>query len=331
MKHAGKTIRIGILGAAKIAPPAIIAPARKREDCAVVCIAARDGERARAYAAEHCIPESLGSYEALIAHPGIDLIYNALPPHLHAGLTIAALEAGKAVLCEKPFAMNAREASAMDAASVRTARPLVEAFHYRFHPVFENILAAVRGGAIGRLCAIKAEFSVAIRYRPGELRHDPALGGGALMDLGCYALHWARTVAGSEPVVTRAASKLSPHGVDLVTTADLTFEGGATAKVRASMAPGQTFKALLAIQGTEGRLVAHNPLHPHRGHSISIHTRKGVQRYTVPGQTSYDHQLAHMLDVMQTNAQPLTGGADSVANMILIDAAYATAGVKRPL
>ncbi len=322
-------IRIGILGAAKIAPPALIAPARKRDDCTVVCVAARDGERARAYAAEHGIPESLGSYDALIAHPGIDLIYNALPPHLHARLTIAALEAGKAVLCEKPFAMNAREAGAMAEASARTGRPLVEAFHYRFHPVFENILETVRSGVIGRLCAIKSEFSVAIKYRPGELRHDPALGGGALMDLGCYALHWARTIAGSEPVVTRAASELSEHGVDLVTTADLTFAGGVTAQVRTSMAPGQKFKALLAIKGSDGLLVAQNPLHPHRGHSITIRKGQQVTRYTVPGETTYDHQLAHMLDVMKTNAPPLTGGADAVANMALIDAVYAAAGVAR--
>lgn len=323
-------IRIGILGAAKIAPPALIAPARKRDDCTVVCVAARDGERARAYAAEHGIPESLGSYDALIAHPGIDLIYNALPPHLHARLTIAALEAGKAVLCEKPFAMNAREASAMAEASARTGRPLVEAFHYRYHPVFENILATVRSGAIGKLCAIKSEFSVAIKYRPGELRHDPALGGGALMDLGCYALHWARTVAGSEPHVTQASSKLSEHGVDLVTTARLEFDGRVTAHVRTSMAPGQRFKALLAIQGSEGILVARNPLHPHRGHSITIRKGLSIQRYTVPGETTYDHQLAHMLDVMKTKAPPLTGGADAVANMALIDAVYAAAGVSRP-
>ena len=323
-------IRIGILGAAKIAPPALIAPARKRDDCAVVCVAARDGERASAYAAEHDIPKSLGSYDALIAHPGIDLIYNALPPHLHARLTIAALEAGKAVLCEKPFAMNAREASAMVEASARTGRPLVEAFHYRFHPLFENILDTVRSGAIGKLCAIKSEFSVAIIYRPGELRHDTALGGGALMDLGCYALHWARTIAGSEPVVTRAASELSEHGVDLVTTADLTFAGGVTAQVRTSMAPGQKFKALLAIKGTNGLLVAQNPLHPHRGHSITIRKDGQADRYTVPGETTYDHQLARMLDVMKTNAPPLTGGADAVANMALIDAVYAAAGVSRP-
>ena len=323
-------IRMGILGAAKIAPQALIEPARRRDDCQVICVAARDGDRASAYARQQGIPESLGSYEALIAHPGIDLIYNALPPHRHADLTIAALEGGKAVLCEKPFAMNAHEARAMTDAAKRTGRPLLEAFHYRFHPMFDEILTQLRNGAIGKLCAIKAEFSVAIKNRPGELRHDPALGGGALMDLGCYALHWARTVAGSEPRVTLATSKLSEQGVDLVTTAQLEFEGGVTAHVRTSMAPGQRFKALLAIQGTEGILVARNPLHPHRGHSITIRKGLSIRRNTAPGETTYDHQLAHMIDVLKTNAPPLTGGADAVANMALIDAVYAAAGVARP-
>ncbi len=323
-------IRMGLLGASKIAPQAFIEPARRRDDCQVVCVAARDGDRANAYARQHGIPESLGSYEALIAHPGIDLIYNALPPHRHADLTIAALEAGKAVLCEKPFAMNAHEARAMTDAAARTGRPLLEAFHYRFHPMFDDILTQIRKGAIGKVCAIKSEFSVAIKYRPGELRHDPALGGGALMDLGCYALHWARTVAGSEPRVTQATSKLSEQGVDLVTTAHLEFSGGVTAQVRTSMAPGQRFKALLAIQGTEGILVARNPLHPHRGHSITIRKGLSIRRYIVPGETTYDHQLAHMIDVLKTNAPPLTGGADAVANMALIDAVYAAAGVARP-
>ncbi len=323
-------IRMGLLGASKIAPQALIAPVRRRDDCEIVCVAARDGDRASAYAWQHGIPESLSSYEALIAHPGIDLIYNALPPHRHADLTIAALEAGKAVLCEKPFAMNAREARAMTDAAKRTGKPLLEAFHYRFHPMFDDILAQIRNGAIGRLCAIKSEFSVAIKYRPGELRHDPALGGGALMDLGCYALHWARTVAGSEPSVIQATCKLSERGVDLVTTAQLEFGGGVTAQVRTSMAPGQRFKALLAIQGTEGILVARNPLHPHRGHSITIRRGLSIRRHTVPGETTYDHQLAHMIDLLKAKAPALTGGADGVANMALIDAVYAAAGVARP-
>src|SRR3990167_5747349 len=322
-------IRIGILGAAKIAPPALIEPAKKRVDCQVVCVAARETGRARAYADQHGIPEIAEGYDALIARPDIDLIYNALPPHRHADLTIAALEAGKAVLCEKPFAMNAREAQRMVDAAVRNGRPLAEAFHYRFHPMFGEILTQLRSGAIGKLCAIRSDFSVAITYRPGELRHDPALGGGALMDLGCYAVHWARTVAGSEPRVTRASAKLSEHGVDLVTTAELAFEGGVTAQVRTSMAPGQRFKALLAIQGSEGALIARNPLHPSHGHSIAIRRGLSVKRYSVPGETTYDHQLAHVIDVLNGKTLPLTGGPDAVANMALIDEIYAAAGVAR--
>ncbi|MEQ9506243.1 MAG: Gfo/Idh/MocA family oxidoreductase [Hyphomonas sp.] len=321
---------MGILGAAKIAPKAVIEPATRRDDCEIVCVAARDSARARAYAAEHAIPEIAESYEALIARPDIDLIYNALPPHRHADLTIAALEAGKAVLCEKPFAMNAAEAKRMVDASARTGRPLVEAFHYRFHPMFEEILNQLRTGAIGKLCAIRSEFSVSIPYRPGELRHDPALGGGALMDLGCYALHWARVIAGSEPTVVEAHADLSAQGADLVTTAKLAFEEGVTALVRTSMAPGQRFKALLALKGTEGTLIARNPLHPHRGNSIAIRKGGTTRRYTVPGEATYDYQLAHMIDVMNGKTSPLTGGDDAVVTMALIDAVYAAAGVPRP-
>src|SRR3990167_724453 len=289
-------IRIGILGAAKIAPPALIEPAKKRVDCQVVCVAARETGRARAYADQHGIPEIAEGYDALIARPDIDLIYNALPPHRHADLTIAALEAGKAVLCEKPFAMNAREAQRMVDAAVRNGRPLAEAFHYRFHPMFGEILTQLRSGAIGKLCAI----------------------------------HWARTVAGSEPEVIEAACALSEHGADLVATAKLAFEGGVTAQVRTSMAPGRTFKALLAIQGTGGLLVARPPLHPHRGHSIPIRNAAGARGCKADGQTTYDQQLAHMIDVMNGKAPPLTGGADAVANMALINAVYAAAGVPRP-
>jgi predicted dehydrogenase len=324
-------IRIGILGAAKIAPKALIDPVSRRDDCEILCVAARNPARARAYADEHGIPEIAETYEALIARPGIDLIYNALPPNRHADLSIAALEAGKAVLCEKPFALNAAQARAMDDASARTGRPLIEGFHYRHHPMFEEVLAQVQSGAIGKLCAIRSEFSVAIKYKPGELRHDPALGGGALMDLGCYALHWARTIAGSEPRVVSASADLSAQGVDITTTAKLAFADGVTGLVRTSMAEGQRFKALLAIQGTEGTLVARNPLHPSMGHSITLRRGLSIKRYTVPGETTFDHQLAHVVSVLKTNAPPLTGGADAVANMALIDAVYAAAGVTRPL
>lgn len=321
-------IRIGILGAGKIAPKALIPQVKRREDCRVVAIAARDSGRATLFAGEHGIPEVVESYEALITRPDIDLIYNALPPHRHADLSIAALEAGKHVLCEKPFAMNAQEARRMTAAAERAGKHLIEAFHYRFHPMFLDILEKVRSGAIGRLCAMKADFSVRIPYAPEELRHRPDLGGGALMDLGCYPLHWLRTLAGSEPRLVSTRMEEGTPGIDLLTEAELEFPGGVPAQLRTSMKPDQKFKALLAIKGSEGILRATNPIHPSFGNSISIQRGGEITRYSVAGETTYDYQLAHLLDVIAGRAAPLTGGADAVANMAMIDAIYAEGGLK---
>ena len=321
-------IRIGILGAAKIAPKALLPQVKKRDDCRVTVIAARESGRAALFAGKHGIPEVVESYEALITRPDIDLIYNALPPHRHADLSIAALEAGKHVLCEKPFAMNAQEARRMTAAAERAGKHLIEAFHYRFHPMFLDILEKVRSGAIGRLCAMKADFSVRIPYAPEELRHRPDLGGGALMDLGCYPLHWLRTLAGSEPRLVSTRMEEGTPGIDLLTEAELEFPGGVPAQLRTSMKPDQKFKALLAIKGSEGILRATNPIHPSFGNSISIQRGGEITRYSVAGETTYDYQLAHLLDVIAGRAAPLTGGADAVANMAMIDAIYAEGGLK---
>lgn len=321
-------IRIGILGAAKIAPKALFPHVKRRDDCTIVAVAARDGARARAYAASHGIPEVVESYETLIARPDIDLIYNALPPSRHADLSIAALDAGKHVLCEKPFAMNAGEARAMAGAARRTGKHLIEAFHYRFHPMFQDILEKVRGGAIGQLCAMKAEFSVRIPYSAEELRHRPDLGGGALMDLGCYPLHWLRTIAGSEPRLVSARMEAGAAGVDLLTEAELEFPGGIPARLRTCMKPAQTYKALIALKGSDGILRAVNPIHPSFGNSLSIQKGREITRYSVDGGATYDYQLAHVMDVIAGRTAPLTGGEDAVANMAMIDAIYEAGGLK---
>lgn len=321
-------IRIGILGAARIAPKSLIPQVKRRDDCTIVAVAARDSAKAAAYSKTHGIPEVVESYEALIARPDIDLIYNALPPNRHADLSIAALEAGRHVLCEKPFAMNAAEARAMKDAAARTGRHLIEGFHYRFHPMFLDILDQVNSGAIGRVCAMKAEFSVAIPFSPDELRHRPDLGGGAMMDLGCYPLHWLRTVAGSEPKLVSARIEEGSPGIDMVTEAELEFPGGIPARLRTSMKPDQKVRAFLAVKGSEGILRAMNPLHPTRGHWISIQRGPETRRYTVDGETTFDYQLAHVLDVVAGRTQPLTGGTDAVANMAMIDAIYEAGGLR---
>lgn len=319
-------IRIGILGAARIAPKAVIRPAGLREDCTVTAVAARDRAKAESYAAEHGIPNVETDYEALVARADVDLVYNALPNNRHADLSIAALEAGKAVLCEKPMAMNAAEATKMVDAAHRTGGLLVEAFHYRFHPAFRRVEDIVTGGTLGALRTITADFTAEIPYREGELRHTLALGGGALMDLGCYPLHMARTLAGAEPDVLSASCAGDRPGVDLTTSARLAFPGGTSADITTSMAPGVTFNVYLKAVCENGSVSLTNPVHPHRGHVIEIHKDGRTTTETAGDLTTYAYQLAHVLDVMAGRATPLTGGADAIGNMAAIDAIYTAAG-----
>ena len=230
-------IRIGILGAARIAPRGIVTPANALLGAEVVAIAAANLERAQDFAAQHSIPMAFGSYAELIARDDIDLVYVALPPSAHLEWCTAALANGKHVLVEKPFASNAQDAAQMVAAARAAGRHLIEGFHYRFHPLFERALDGVRSGEIGRIRHIEAVFNANLPDTPGELRYIEALGGGALMDLGCYCMHWIRTVAGDEPTVVSASARCATPGVDLDIEAELAFTSGPTATLKCSMQP----------------------------------------------------------------------------------------------
>src|SRR3954468_9320799 len=230
-------IRIGILGAARIAPRGIVTPANDLLGVEVVAVASRDLERARTFAAQHSIPYALGSYAELVTRDDVDLVYVPLPPSAHLEWCTAALVAGKHVLVEKPFANNAQDAAQMVATARSAGRHLIEGFHYRFHPLFGQALAALRSGAVGRLRHIEAVFNANLPDTPGELRYIEALGGGALMDLGCYCMHWIRTVAADEPTVVSAQARCSTPGVDLDIEAQLAFTSGPTATLKCSMQP----------------------------------------------------------------------------------------------
>jgi len=317
-------IRIGLLGASRIARGAVIAPVRDNPDFEIVAVAARDPERARAYAAEQGVPTVADSYEALIRRDDVDLIYNALPPAGHRQWTIAALEAGKDVLCEKPFARNAAEARDMVAAAEASGRVLIEAFHYRFHNVMRAAVALAHEGALGRLRSLTAEFDAPIPRTPGELRWSAEQGGGALMDLGCYPVHALRSIAGAEPEVVRAAGVFE-DGVDAAMRADFAFPDGLTGAIACSMtAPG--FNAKLTVVGEKGAMEIVNFLAPQFGCRFTT-TIDGVTReHGVEGPSTYAAQLAHVAQVLAGKIPPLTGGADAVGNMATIDAIYAAAG-----
>jgi predicted dehydrogenase len=319
-------LRFGILGAAKIAPGALVNPARSGSEVSIDVVAARDPARARSFAAGHGIPRVAADYAAVIADPDLDVIYNPLPMHLHAYWTIEALRAGKDVLCEKPFAANAAEAERMVQAAEETGRVLVEAFHYRYHPLFERILAIVRSGQLGTLRHMQAAFNVAIKDR-SDLRHRYETAGGATMDLGCYPLHWMRQVAGTEPRVLSARAEQGAAHVDVSMQAELSFPGGLTGHMQTSMADDQKYATTLRVEGDRGVLLVTNPLAPHNGHQLELTIDGQRQSEQVEGSTTYRHQLLAFVSAVRDRKQLPTMGADSINNMRLIDAVYRAAGL----
>ena len=182
---------------------ALLGPARRVPGVEVVAVAARDAARASAFAARHRIPRVHSTYEALLADPEIEAIYNPLPNSLHAPWTIRALESGKHVLCEKPFAATVAEAEAMADAAARSGRDLMEAFHYRYHALFARMRALLRAGEIGTVQRLEAWFFIPLLKR-NDIRWRADLAGGALMDTGCYTVHLLRHLAEAEPGVVSA-------------------------------------------------------------------------------------------------------------------------------
>jgi predicted dehydrogenase len=323
-------IRIGILGAARIAPRGIITPANAQLGAEVVAIGARDLERARNFARQHSIPVALGSYQELVQRDDVDLVYVALPPSAHLEWCTAALANGKHVLVEKPFASNAQDAAQMVAAARAAGRHLIEGFHYRFHPLFLAALAELRRGAIGRIRHIEALFNANLPDTPGELRYIEALGGGALMDLGCYCMHWIRTVAADEPTVVSARARCGTPGVDLEVEARLAFTSGPTALLKCSMQPEDgVLLRRLRVEGDKGLLELDNPVSPHAGATLAIESdAPSVPQIVSGGDTTFQYQLRHVIDVIEGRAQPLTGGEDALNNMRAIDSIYRAAGLR---
>ena len=326
------TVSIGVLGAARITRSALVHPAADLAGVRIAAIAARDSHRAREYARKNGIPEVHTTYESLLEDPTIDAIYNPLPAALHGEWTKRAIAARKHVLCEKPFAANADEAASVADVAEKSGLVVMEAFHYRYHPLMLRLVELARSGEIGELTRVEAAFCTILP--PGDdIRWSFPLGGGSTMDVGCYAIHLVRSVAGEEPSVLAATAKVARGDIDRSLTAELLFPSGATGRVTSSMFSARGVDARAVVTGTKGSVAVLNPFVRALGSRFTVRTASGTRRETFPTRSTYSYQLEAFRDAVLTGAPILTGPADAVANMAVIDEAYRTAGmrVREPL
>jgi predicted dehydrogenase len=322
-------MRIGCLGAARITPAAIVHPARVRPGVVLQSVAARDVARAQAFAEKHGFVRHDVSYDALVNAGDIDVIYNALPINLHAEWTIKALKAGKHVLCEKPFAMNVREVHAVQAAARAAGRRVIEAFHYRYHPGFLQLLAWIDAGEIGMVSSIDASFNIGIDDRKGEeIRHLPETGGGAFMDLGCYPLSWALNIARARPVHVAAQARLTSRGVDEKMEATLTFPGAISARLSSSMAAGEPFSAMLHVKGSKGEITFVNPLAPHHGGILTLKAGARTLAPRISRISTYTWQLDTVAFALDGQFPVPTEGEAIVIQQEVLDGVYDAAGLR---
>ncbi|MBV9412377.1 MAG: Gfo/Idh/MocA family oxidoreductase [Acidimicrobiia bacterium] len=320
-------MRIGCLGAARIAPAALTKPAKGNAEVEVTAIAARDVSRARAFADKHSIPVVHDSYDALLADPDVDAVYNPLPNGLHGLWTIRALDAGKHVLCEKPFTANTAEAELVAAAADRTGLVVMEAFHWRYHPLAARILEIIDSGELGPIKHIETWMCFPL-YKRDDIRWQRDLAGGALMDAGCYAVHMLRTFAGAEPEVVSAAAKERSPGVDRVMRADMRFADGRTGRINTSMWGTTLLRIAAHVEGERGVLKVFNPTAPQYFHRMSVKAGGRTRRERVKGGATYSYQLAAFADAVLRGEPTLTPPAESIANMRVIDDIYRAAGME---
>ncbi len=316
----GATVRVGLLAASRIAQAAVVEPAV--DGIEITAVAARDLHRAQVTAERWKIPAAFGSYEELLASDEIDAVYIATPASLHRRWTVAALEARLHVLCEKPFAANADDARIMADAAAGSDRVVMEAFHWRYHPLVSQMASILP--TIGAVRRVEAVFNAQIA--PGDIRWDIALGGGSTMDLGCYCIQWVRWVVGSDPQVTAGRAESTPHGVDIWLEADLEWESGIVGSIRSSMVDER--EATLVVTGSAGVMTVDNPTAPQGGSTITVERDGAAETHPVERSTTYTHQLVAFRDAVLHSRPFPTTADDAVRNMEVVDACYRAAGLK---
>jgi predicted dehydrogenase len=316
-------IRLGVLSTAKITGSLMRAVPGLGDRMAVTHVASRRLESAEAWAGQWGVPHALGSYDELIDCSEVDAVYVALPAAMHGEWCSRAVRAGKHVLCEKPLTANSAEARALVDEARVAGRVLMEAMHYRYHPMAQRAYDIV-AGELAPIWFVEGGFLHAVPD-PANIRRHFGLGGGATMDFGCYPLHWIRSIAG-EPFGVEARTQADDDGVDYRMEADLRFDQGVLGRFVVSMETRMPDRFWLHVEGTGGTLDAEGFVTPR---VLTVRGSAGERDELAPldSPTTFDYQLRHFCDCVADGSEPLTGGHDSVANMAAIDAIYRAAGL----
>jgi predicted dehydrogenase len=325
------SIRIGVLGASRIAESAIVGPASELGH-RLVAVAARNRSRAESFAEKYGVERVVASYQDVIDDPEVDVVYNPLANSLHAPWNLAAIAAGKPVLSEKPFARDESEAIRVAQAAEAAGITVLEGFHYYFHPVTQRAFALAADGTIGDVTRVEVHMAM-----PAPDDDDPRwaleMAGGALMDLGCYGLHVMRslgrmTVPGVDghPSVVRAHAEQRTPGVDAWCDVEVGFPGGATGLTTHSMV-ADDYSFTIRIVGTTGDLLVHDFIRPSHDDRLTLRTARGTTVERLGTRASYTYQLEAFAAHVERGVPLPFGPADAVANMAMVDAAYRAAGM----
>jgi predicted dehydrogenase len=317
------------MGAANIAVKKVIPAMQQGAWCEVVALASRDLEKAQGFARALGIPRAYGSYEQLLSDPEIEAIYNPLPNHLHVPWSIKAAEAGKHVLCEKPIALNTREAVLLREARDRTGVKIEEAFMVRTHPQWIKVLELIEAGRIGAVRSVMGHFSYDNRD-PQNIRNIADIGGGGLMDIGCYLIYFARLVFRDEPRRVVGITDVDPATrTDVLTSALLDFPGGQAAFTCGTrMIPFQRVQ----IVGTKGRIEVQIPVNapPDLAFKILIDDGSdldggGVETLRLAVCDQYTIQGDLFARSIRENTEPVVSLDESIRNMAVIEAIFRSA------
>jgi predicted dehydrogenase len=324
-------IRVGVLGTGRIAVRSLVEPATAVPHVEIHSIASREPARAAAFAAAHRIPAST-TYEGLLTDPDIDVVYVTLPNAMHAEWSMRALEAGKHVLCEKPMSSNAAEAQQVTKTVERTGLVYLEAMHYMHHPFYRRVRQVVDSGVLGDLTHVEDRFQIPSKViAPDNIRRNFALGGGALMDAGCYSVHFLRHLLGEPETVLTATAETSREDpqVDLGMSATLAFAKGRTGALRASFLAADSADALTTLRGSAGTLSITSMYVPQWGGKLRITAGDTVVEEPADPTPSYVFQLRELVRCIRDAAPVLTSASDGALTMRVVDGIYDTARLAR--